>query len=64
MKEKMDELRGVIDWPEEIREFIRRRVEECLRLRALEEVSRELERLPKTPRGLAARLVRGDRDSH
>lgn len=33
------------------------------RMRVLEEIDRVLEKLPTTPHGLAARLVREDRDS-
>ncbi|EEB74525.1 hypothetical protein [Thermococcus sp. AM4] len=53
-----------INWSEEIREFIRKRIEEEEKKRALQEVIELVESLPGVPEGTAKRLVREDRDSH
>ncbi len=53
-----------INWSEEIREFIKRRIEEEEKKRALKEVIELVESLPGVPEGTAKKLVREDRDSH
>ncbi|WP_331711198.1 type II toxin-antitoxin system VapB family antitoxin [Thermococcus chitonophagus] len=60
----MDKLRGEINWSEEIREFIKRRIEEERKRKALERFIGIVKTLPEAPRGAAKNLVRGDRDSH
>lgn len=62
LKEEMDKLKNVIDWPSEIRDFIEERVRVYRRVKVLKEVDSILEKLPKTPRGLAAKLVREERE--
>lgn len=64
LKKEMDELRGEINWSEEIREFIKKRIEEEKKRRALERFIDVVKTLPETPRGTAKNLVREDRDSH
>ncbi len=64
LKEEMDKLKDKIDWRREIISFIKQRIEEYRRAKILEEINRELARLPPSPKGLAAKLVREDRDSH
>ena len=53
-----------ISWSEEIREFIKKRIEEEEKKRALQEVIELVESLPGVPKGTAKKLVREDRDSH
>jgi len=53
----------VVDWRSEVIAFIEERVRTYRRLKALRRVDEVLEKLPETPRGLASRLVREDRDS-
>ena len=53
-----------INWSEEIREFIKRRIEEEEKKRALQEVIELVESLPGVPKGTAKRLVREDREGH
>lgn len=53
-----------IDWPEEIRSFIRSRVKRRRAQEALDRNRKVLQELPVLPRGTAASLVRADRDSH
>jgi len=62
LKEEMDKLKDVVDWSSEIRAFIEEKVRTYKRIKVLEEVDRILEQLPETPRGLADRLVREDRE--
>jgi len=64
LKEEMEELKDVADWRSEIIAFIEERVRTYKRLRALREIDEVLEELPETPRGLATKLVREDRDSN
>jgi len=64
LKKKMDELRGEVNWSEEIRRFIESRVEECMQLRALRRLEKLVRTLPQMPAGTASRYVREDRDSH
>ena len=63
LKEKMDSL-GDVNWSEEVRRFLEKRVEELRRRKVLEEVRRVIEQLPEAPRGTVTRYVREDRDSH
>ena len=53
-----------IIWSEEIREFIRERIEEEEKKRVLNEVMKLVESLPGVPEGTSKRLVREDRESH
>jgi hypothetical protein len=64
LREEMEKLKDVTDWRNEIIAFIEEKVKAYKRLRALQEMDKILEELPETPRGLAAKLVREDRDSN
>jgi hypothetical protein len=64
LREEMEKLKDVTDWRNEIIAFIEEKVKAYKRLRALQEMDKILEGLPETPRGLAAKLVREDRDSN
>ena len=64
LKKKMDELRGLINWSEEIRKFIERRIKEYEQLRAIEELEEIVRSIPTMPKGTAMKYVREDRDSH
>lgn len=64
LREEMEKLKDVTDWRSEIIAFIEEKVKAYKRLRALQEMDKILEELPETPRGLAAKLVREDRDSN
>jgi hypothetical protein len=63
LKEEMEKLKDV-DWRSEIIAFIEERVRMYKRMRALQEITRMLEELPETPRGMAGKIVREDRDRH
>ena len=64
LKRKMDALRDRINWSEEIRKFLMKRVEELYKEKTLEEISKVIEQLPEIPRGTVVKYVREDRDSH
>jgi hypothetical protein len=64
LREEMEKLKDVTDWRNEIIAFIEEKVKAYKRLRALQEMDKILKELPETPRGLAAKLVREDRDSN
>jgi len=62
LKAKMKELD--INWSEEIREFIRKRIDEEERKRKINEALEILKRTPvSVERGFASKSVREDRDS-
>jgi predicted transcriptional regulator len=61
LKEAMDKLD--VNWSEEIRRFIARRVDEELRRRRLEEAIAILRGTGSVERGFAEKAVREDRDS-
>jgi predicted DNA-binding protein len=64
LKERMDRLRDVISWSEEIRKFIERKVEEIEQEHALREFEEIIRTIPKLPPEEAVKLVREDRNSY
>ncbi|MEM1730857.1 MAG: CopG family transcriptional regulator [Nitrososphaerota archaeon] len=64
LKEKMELLKDVIDWNEEVRRFIESRVNEMYKIRVLEEVRKVIEKLPEMPKGSVTCYMREDRDSY
>ena len=64
LKRKMDELRDTVNWSEELRRYLERRIREYEQLKAIEEFEKVIESLPPSPEGTAAKYVREDRDSH
>ncbi|MCA6213562.1 hypothetical protein GBV73_09560 [Thermococcus sp. 101 C5] len=64
IKREMDKLKGEINWSEEIRRFIKKKIEEHKKRKALQEVIDYIQALPEAPKGTAQKLVREDRDSH
>jgi len=63
LKRKMDELRGILNWSEELRRFVESRIREFEQVKAIEEFERVVESIPVSPKGTAVRYVREDRDS-
>ncbi|HIH27032.1 MAG TPA: hypothetical protein HA256_03445, partial [Methanoregulaceae archaeon] len=57
LKKGMENLRDRVNWNEEIREFIRRKIEEERKRALLQELEARLMQLPRAPRGTASRLV-------
>ena len=64
LKERMDRLRGRVNWSEEVRRFLEQRVRELEQVMVIEEVERLIRQLPEVPRGTVTEYVREDRDSH
>lgn len=64
IKKEMDRLKDEINWSEEIRKFIKNRIEEHKKRKVLEEVVSYIQTLPEAKKGTAQKLVREDRDSH
>jgi hypothetical protein len=64
VKRRMDELRDVVNWNDEIKRYLEARVDELYRRKIIEEVRRVVELLPEMPRGSVTKYVREDRDSH
>ncbi|MGQ4891282.1 MAG: hypothetical protein ACP6IP_02220 [Candidatus Njordarchaeia archaeon] len=64
LKRKMDKLKSQVNWSREIREFIRRKIEEFEKKKAVDEAIELIKTLPTAPSGTAEKLVREDRDSH
>ncbi len=64
IKNEMDKLKDKINWSEEIREFIKSKIEEYKKRKVLQEAVAYIQSLPAAPKGTAQKLVREDRDSH
>lgn len=63
-KENFDLFKGKIDWNNELREFIEKKIDEERKKDLLEQLESMISELPVAPQGTAAKLVREDRDSH
>ncbi|MEM3562518.1 MAG: hypothetical protein QXR19_04775 [Candidatus Jordarchaeaceae archaeon] len=64
VKSEMDKLKDKINWSEEIREFIKSKIEEHKKRKILDEAVAYIQSLPEAPKGTSQKLVREDRDSH
>jgi len=64
LKREITKLKDKINWSEEIRNFIRKKVEEYKKQEAIKEVVEYIEKLPDGPEGAIQKLVRENRDSH
>lgn len=64
LKRRMDKLRKYVNWSEELRKFLERRVREYEQERAIEELEEIIRKIPTSPRGTATKYVREDRDSY
>ena len=49
LKERMDKLRGYVNWSEEVRLFLEKRVRELEQARAIEELEKLIRNLPEVP---------------
>lgn len=63
-KENYDLYKGKIDWSNELREFIERKIDEERKKDLLDQLESVISELPVAPQGTAANLVREDRDDH
>ncbi len=64
VKEEMEKMKDNVEWPEEIRNFILKKLEEEKRKENASKVEKMLKGIRKFPQGSTARLIREDRDSH
>ncbi|HID42555.1 MAG TPA: hypothetical protein EYP30_02065 [Archaeoglobaceae archaeon] len=64
IKNEMNKLKDEINWSEEVRKFIKSKIEEHKKRKVLQEVVAYIQTLPEAPKGTAQKLVREDRDSH
>mgnify|MGYP005629574037 CR=1 FL=1 len=64
LKKEMDRLRGLVNWSEEIRRFIERRVRELEQLRVIEELECMIESIKVMPKGTAVKYVREDHGNY
>jgi hypothetical protein len=63
-RSEMKKLRRFINWNQEIRAFIQKRVDDKRKDDVLASVTELLKKNPAVSSGSAAQLVRTDRDSH
>jgi len=61
---EMKKLRRSINWNQEIRDFIKKRIDDKKKDDILASVTELLKKIPALPSGSAAQLVRADRDRH
>ncbi len=64
LKAKMVKYKSLIDWNEDLRQFISSRIKQLEKEEILRKIRMKLESISPTPAGTAARLVREDRDRH
>jgi hypothetical protein len=64
IKQEMEKLKTEINWNEEIKSFLRKKIEDRKKKITIERTIRIIETLPETPKGTSAKMVREDRDSH
>ena len=57
-------LRRSINWNEEIREFIKKRIDDKKKDDVLAVVTARIKKFPEVPQGSAAGLLRADRGQH
>ena len=63
-RSEMKKLRRHINWNEEIREFIKKRIADKKKDDVLASVTARIKKLPEVPEGSAAAFVRADRENH
>jgi len=64
VKEKMRKYKAVVNWSEELRKFVEKRLKELEAQEVFNEVLKELENATwSVPRGFSVASVREDRDS-
>jgi hypothetical protein len=63
-RSEMKKLRRYINWNQEIRDFIKKRIDDKKKDDILASVTEHLKKIPALPSGSAAQLVRADRDRH
>ena len=64
IKERMIELSSEIKWPDELRNYVMKRVKQIERRRAIRETRQLLENVSPAPEGTSIRILREDRETH
>ena len=64
VKEKMRRLSSDIDWPDELREYVSRRITQVEREKMVVKADQLLEGVRQARKGTSSKLVREDRESH
>jgi len=64
IKEKMNFYKEKINWNEELRNFIIKKIEQFEKERIIDEIGNLLKKTKNLNKGIAEMLVREDRDSH
>lgn len=64
LKSGIDHFKSTVDWNQELRQFIGKKITEQEKIELLKELDALIEDLPPAPGGTALRMVREDRDSH
>jgi hypothetical protein len=64
LKREMERFDEGINWSEEVRRLLEKRVRQLANLRSREIFEEVAQGRPPVPRGTAARLIREDRDAH
>jgi|YelNatPaOPRAMG01_1025707.scaffolds.fasta_scaffold418820_2 hypothetical protein len=63
LKRKVKQLKDKVDWPEEIRLFIKRRIKEIEAEENMNRICEEIRRTGSVPKGFSKSSVREDRES-
>ena len=64
IKHEMERMKTEINWNEEIKRFLRNKIEEKKKKELLDNLITKRQKSRELPGGTAAKMVREDRDSH
>ena len=64
IKQEMENMKADINWNEEIKGFLKNKIDERKKKELLDNLIRKRQKSRELPEGTAAKMVREDRDSH
>ena len=64
IKQEMEKMKAEINWNEEIKGFLKNKIDERKKKELLDNLVRKRKNSRELPEGTAAKMVREDRDSH
>jgi hypothetical protein len=64
IKKEMEELKTEINWNEEIKAFLRKKIEDRKKRAIIDDLVEKRLNRPQTPKGTVMKILREDRDSH
>lgn len=64
LREKMKELKDQVEWSEELREYIKKRIREIEGKKKLDKAHEMIKKTSSSPIGTAKKIVREERDSN